>query len=579
MYKPTSPQSSFFEPEILCPGFLPKDDWCYIYREKIWPLLDEDKFKHLYAEEGGAPILSIKLKLSILLFMSMETLTWRAAEFMFPRRIDWLHATCSGMGEKGIDHTTLFNFYNKLVDDNSAKQLFYDLTKAFIEECGVSVEKQRTDSFFTHGWLAILSRYGLFKETIRSFLQVLRKHQSVLYEQIKQNLSRDYLKETFDLTEKDKQLTQYRIQSMAQDLYRLKIAFENHNSVKTYGSFQTLVTVFEQQCEITEDVIIAKKAAVSGKNSSDDSDKTDGPGTSGYSEEHRTTTPTPKIEIRAKPLGENIISTPHNTDSGYTRKRDQTVIGHRSFATETCDPKNPVQMITDTNLERATHSDSKEISRIEHRLIENDLKPGTLYGDAGFVNGQSILESDGEGINLAGPSSGRSQSIENFQKEDRPLDIADFKINVYTGTDQPEVLACPKGNIPTEQHISPQTHKYLCHFNRAICAVCEVQSRCPVKIGKRVATLTFDDKQHEGAMRHHRYMSDPSYRKECAIRAGAESLVNEIANSHGARRSRHKTEKRTRLQLVFSALSCNMKRYMNYMGKCAQNPAINSGTS
>ena len=106
-----------------------------------------------------------------------------------------------------------------------------------------------------------------------------------------------------------------------------------------------------------------------------------------------------------------------------------------------------------------------------------------------------------------------------------------------------------------------------------------MQSRCPVKIGTRVATLTFDDKQYEGAMRHHRYMSDPSYRKECAIRAGAESLVNEIANSHGARRSRHKTEKRTRLQLVFSALSCNMKRYMNYMGKCAQKPAIKAATS
>jgi len=259
MYKPTSPQSSFFEPEILCPGFLPKDDWCYIYREKIWPLLDEDKFRHLYAEEGGAPILSIKLKLSILIFMSMETLTWRAAEFMFPRRVDWLHATCSSIGDKGIDHTTLFDFYKRLEDDDSAKQLFYDLTKVFIKECGISIEKQRTDSFFTYGWLATLSRYGLFKETIRSFLQVLRKHQSVLYEEVRQNLSRDYLKETFDLTEKDKQQTQYRIQSMAQDLYRLKSAFENHDSVKTYGSFQTLVTVFEQQCEIKDDVIIAKK--------------------------------------------------------------------------------------------------------------------------------------------------------------------------------------------------------------------------------------------------------------------------------------------------------------------------------
>jgi hypothetical protein len=149
--------------------------------------------------------------------MSMETLTGRAAEFMFPRRVDWLHTTCSNIGDKGIDHTTLFDFYKRLEDDDSAKQLFHDLTKAFIKECGISIEKQRTDSFFTYGWLATLSRCGLFKETIRSFLQVLRKHQSALYEEVRQNLSRDYLKETFDLAEKGKQQIQYRIQSMAQD--------------------------------------------------------------------------------------------------------------------------------------------------------------------------------------------------------------------------------------------------------------------------------------------------------------------------------------------------------------------------
>ena len=35
------------------------------------------------------------------------------------------------------------------------------------------------------GWLSILARYGLFKETIRVFLQALRKHKSGLYENIK----------------------------------------------------------------------------------------------------------------------------------------------------------------------------------------------------------------------------------------------------------------------------------------------------------------------------------------------------------------------------------------------------------
>ena len=66
-------------------------------------------------------------------------------------------------------------------------------------------------------------------------------------------------------------------------------------------------------------------------------------------------------------------------------------------------------------------------------------------------------------------------------------------------------------------------------------------------------------------------MSDAEYRKRCAIRSGAESLVNEVANGHGARKSRHKTEKGSRLQLLLAALACNVKRYINYKVECAQN--------
>jgi hypothetical protein len=579
MYRPSNPQSSFFEPGILCPGFLPKDDWSDIYREKIWHLLDEDKFKHLYEKEGGAPILSIRLKLSMLIFMSMETLTWRAAEYMFPRRLDWLHATCSSIGDKGIDHTTLFDFYQRLQTDDSTKQLFSDLTTTFIEECGISLKKQRTDSFFMHGWLAILSRYGLFKETIRLFLQVLRKHQTDLYEGIKEDLSCDYLKDAFDLTEKDKHKAQTRIHSMAEDIYQLKTAFENHDSIKSYQTFQTLVTVFEQQCEIMKEIVISDRTSIDDSNSLDDSNKHSEEEISDNSENHQATLSIPEIKIREKPIGEQIISSPHNTDAVYTRKRNQKVVGHKAFVTETCDSKNPIQMITDINLEVATHSDSKEISKIEERLINNESKPEKLYSDAGFVNGSSILDSDGEGIKLEGPSSGRSQSIENFEKEDRPLDIADFEIDTEAGMEQPVVHACPKGNIPISQRISSKTDKFLYSFDREICIECELNSRCPIKIGKRTATLTFDDKNYAGAIRHHLYMSNADYRKECAIRSGAESLVNEIANSHGARKSRHKTEKRSRLQLTFSALSCNIKRYMKHMGKYVQNPIISMETA
>lgn len=537
MFRRTSPQLSLFEPKTLFPLILPADDWSYLYREKVHPLIDEDKFRHLYHEIEGAPNKPLKTQISILIFMNNERLTWREAEFQFQRRIDWMNATYTAFGEANIDHTTLFKLFKKLEDDEACYQLFKELTAAFIVECAVTTSKQRVDSFFMHGWLEKLSRYGLFKETNRVFLQNLRKQKPGLYEKIKDELSHNYLDDGFDLTEKDKDKASRKIQEMARDSFLIKSAFENHHQVKHYKSFQTLCQVFDQQCIIKEDI--------GG--------------------------PSDKVEIREKPEGDKIISSPHNTDAEYTRKRNQTVVGGRGFLTETCAAENEVQFITDVNLEKATHADTKELPAIEDRLEKNDMKPEQLYGDAGFVNGKSILEAENKGIKLEGPSSGRSQSIEKFNEEDRPLDIADFEVEIEDASKELIVLSCPNSHEPLDQSRSKKTGKVVVHFDRNTCDQCQLKDRCPVKIGKRTSTLTVSEEQHAGAARHHKYMGDAEYRKRCAIRSGAESLVNEVANGHGARKSRHRTEKGSRLQLLLAALACNVKRYIKYKVKCVQN--------
>ena len=334
MYRPTSGQSSFFEPQFYYFEFLPKDDWSDIFRDKIWPIIDEEKFRHLYREESGAPNKSIKLKLSLLIFMSWEQLTWRGAEFMFQRRLDWINATCSQLGGTSVDHTTLFKFYRALEEDEAAYRLFADLTNAFVEECGVSVKKQRTDSFFMHGWLSLLSRYGLFKETIRSFLQVLRKHQAGFYNKIKDDLSRDYLKEEFDLTEKDREKAGRKTQQMAHDLFLLKSAFETHEQIKGYDTFKTLVKVFEQQCEVKENrggnsddekppggsPSSTDQSTPANEADTDDSAELHEARTAGSADKDRSERDErPQIEIRKKPEGEKIICSPHNTDAAYTK--------------------------------------------------------------------------------------------------------------------------------------------------------------------------------------------------------------------------------------------------------------------
>ncbi len=72
MFRGSSSQESFFTVETILPDALPEDDWSFTYRDYVLPLIDEDKFKHLFAVEGGAPNKPIRTTLSILIFMGLE---------------------------------------------------------------------------------------------------------------------------------------------------------------------------------------------------------------------------------------------------------------------------------------------------------------------------------------------------------------------------------------------------------------------------------------------------------------------------------------------------------------------------
>ena len=184
------------------------------------------------------------------------------------------------------------------------------------------------------------------------------------------------------------------------------------------------------------------------------------------------------------------------------------------------------------------------------------------------------MEAEEKGIKLEGPGCGRSQSIKKFGRDQRPLDVANFKVEIEDDSKELVVVSCPNKQEPIDQVRSKKTGKLLIHFDNEKCKECPLNNRCPVKIGARVSTLTINEEQYAGAERHHKYMGDADYRKKCGIRAGAESLVNEVANSHGARKSRHRTEGRSRLQLIFASIACNVKRYLKHKVQCAQNQPI-----
>ena len=65
--------------------------------------------------------------------MDRERHTWRGAEFLQTRRIDWMIATKTPLlGEAPIDHTTLFKFFLRMESSDAARNLFKQLTQRFI---------------------------------------------------------------------------------------------------------------------------------------------------------------------------------------------------------------------------------------------------------------------------------------------------------------------------------------------------------------------------------------------------------------------------------------------------------------
>ena len=149
------------------------------------------------------------------------------------------------------------------------------------------------------------------------------------------------------------------------------------------------------------------------------------------------------------------------------------------------------------------------------------------------------------------------------------MDAADFEIRIAEESKELQVEGCPQGEAPIDQTRSEKTGKVNVHFDASRCAGCSDCARCPVNIGKTVATYTIDEAGYVGAFRHHQYMSDQDYRKECAIRAGVEGTVNELTNAHGMRNAKHRPNSLIKLQMTFAVIACNVKRFIRHGEKYA----------
>lgn len=53
MLRAEDQQGSFYDTDYLCERMIPQDSFYRKFREKVWPLLEDEQFESMYCQDNG----------------------------------------------------------------------------------------------------------------------------------------------------------------------------------------------------------------------------------------------------------------------------------------------------------------------------------------------------------------------------------------------------------------------------------------------------------------------------------------------------------------------------------------------
>lgn len=515
MFRPTPPQRSLFavenrmDPEKR--ARLEKS-WAHAFRKGALPLIDEELFRPYFDEDNGRPNKSARMIVSVLLLKEVNDLTDREALERLEWDTSWHYALDVLLEDAHTCQKTLHNFRAKLLADDKGAGLFEETTKRLIVAAKLRTSRQRLDSTHTVSNIKILTRLGLFTQTITKFLEALRTEHPGLCGRVDEELRERYLDREGYFSDARGSEAPRRLEQTALDLYALVTQFAKHNKVSAMTQYRLIERLYRDQCEPPE---------------------SDSPAA---------------IRLLEKPLSSSLQS-PSDPDVTYGHKGK----GYEVQIAETCEAENGFQVITAVSVNPANESDQQAVvPMIEQVERTSDAVPEQLFADAGYASGDNLVAAADRGTDLQAPM-GTSGSVEHFP-------VSQFRTN----EEQTEVLRCPNGQVPIAHHPSKNGRMILATFSAAACETCPLAALCPTEPRKDVRVLAFNRGTLAVAQRRIE-QSTPDFKEQYKIRSGIEATNSEFKRCHGLRKLRVRRIGRVALSVRLKAIAVNVKRYVAHV--------------
>jgi hypothetical protein len=455
--------------------------WQGVFRHVLLKLMPVGELAQHFSRELGAPTKEL-YSMAGLVFMT-DFFDWTAQEaaeaYIF--RSDVQYALNLEPGVE-VSSRTVERYQKLFREDELAAQVFHDVTIGLAEKLELDISRQRLDSTHVFSHMASFGRTKLMAVAIKRFLTQVIRHSRERYAALPAEFCRRYEPAESQLFAgaKDAEARQRSRQQAAEDLCWIIDHFANCPDMTARPSYKALVTIFSQQCELSEG----------------------------------------KVVVKAK-TGGDCVQNPSDPGAGYDAHKGK---GYQVQITETCSTENEVQLITGALPQGAAEHDSTAVMPMLDQLEDSKLLPEEMLADTLYCSDENIQAAEDRGVELVGPIPGREPT-----SDPGALTLDDFAVDERTG----RVEACPQGHTPLVVERNEEAGTTRIEMAAAACEGCPFRTSCPIHQTRDGRfELDFTDKDHRMAGRR-REQETPVFAERYRMRSGIESTNSGLKNRLG----------------------------------------------
>jgi hypothetical protein len=446
------------------------EGWQGVFRHAILELMPADVLAGAFSPTMGTPTKELYSMAGLLLIREFRGWTKAEAVEAYMFHADIQYALNLEPANQSLCERTIERYETLFVENALAAATMARVTAKLVELLDLDVSRQRLDSTHVFSDMATFGRTRLMGVTIRRFLTQVRRHSRAAYDALPAELRSRYAPSPgrlFADVAKDRERRRRLRQEVAEDLLFLIETFADDETVNGRTTYQTLVRVFGEQCEIADGSVAVK--------------------------EHP---------------GGDVMQNPSDADATFDGHKGP---GYQVQLSETCSPDNEVQLITAALPQTAADADGEAVPPVLDQLEQNNLLPETMYSDTAYGSDENERACARRGVDLQSPVPGAPGG------DTDQLNIDDFAVDEATET----VERCPAGHEPERSEHDSETGKTRTVMPAAACATCPHQTECPVRrvCGRYVVEHTA--KQRRLAARRREQATD-AFREHYAIRSGLE---------------------------------------------------------